>query len=335
MSVGGLRHYLSELTPQARALLLGEFERRVAAGDAEAESSVILHELRGLAPAPQLDELALLFFRPIEPLLIDDRAERRHPGRLSRAVLPVLWQWIADELIPEAVESYLAQAANALDEGEIGTAEALARALQDRCVAGLRSAFAAADEDGGRMLADSIGGRFPLDTIATLRWGLRGRDMLARLADALPGRMDDLMPDEAEQAFMLVESAARPREILPLALAILMDRLSEPSQLLRLAAYAAGSHSASRIAESEYGMTVDMLVCALERQADALEDVVQTGDFARAAVLLREIDADLRGFRAEMLIPAASSLARQLAAISERAATCGRTALGARGRRHA
>src|SRR3954451_13270224 len=91
--VGGLRSYLSELTPQARALLLGEFERRVTGGDAEIESSVILQELRALAPAKPLDEAALFFFRPLEPFIVGDTPERRHPGRLSHSARAPLWNW--------------------------------------------------------------------------------------------------------------------------------------------------------------------------------------------------------------------------------------------------
>jgi hypothetical protein len=331
MPDGGLHGYLSELSPQARALLLGEFERRVASGDGALESSVILDELRALAPVPQLGAPALLFFRPLEPFLIDAARGRREPGRLARSVLPSFWQWAADDLIPEAAERFLAEAADALAEGEVGTAEALARVLQDRCAAALRAAFAA-EEEGGPALADRIGPRLAVEDVASVRWLLRGRDMLAKLAAALPERIDDLAPDQVEHAIALIENTARPREIFTFALAVLMDRLREAGQLVRLGAAAAGSRSASRIAETAYGVTVDMVVCALERQADALDAAVGAGEFASAAVLLRSIDSGLRGLRGEMVIPVASSLGRQLAAISGRAAAFGRAALDVRTR---
>lgn len=330
MPAGGLRSYLSDLSPQARALLLGEFERRVSCGDTDAESSAILQELRALAPAPELDAPAILFFRPLEPFLLDRHSRAGEPGRMARAALPALWQWLADALVPEAVEAYLAQASHALDEGEIGTAEALARALQDRCAAALRSAFAAAEEDGGRALAESIAGRFTLDDLATLRWGLRGRDVLVKLAAALPLRIDEFGPGRVEQAHALIENAIRPREILPLALALLVGRLCEPGQLARLGAYAAGSDSASRIVETAYGLTIEMPVWELERRTDALEDAIGAGDFAETAILLRRIDAGLATLRAEVDIPVASGLGRRLAAISGRAARAGRAALDAR-----
>jgi hypothetical protein len=92
-----LRGYLTGLTPQACAPFLGEFERRVAGGDSEVESSVILQELRALAPAKPLD--------PLELLLVDDAPDRRHPGRLSRHALAPLWNWLACELISHPIES--------------------------------------------------------------------------------------------------------------------------------------------------------------------------------------------------------------------------------------
>lgn len=328
--IGGLRSYLSELTPQARALLLGEFERRTASGDAEIESSVVLQELRALAPAKPLDRAALLFFRPIEPFLAHDTPERRHPGRLSHGALAPLWDWLACALMPDEVDSYLERANDALAEGEIGTAEALARALQDRAVVAIRSAFAADDEDNEaeRALLARLGTPRPREDIDALRWILRGRDMLAKLATVLPERVDDLDAEQAKAAISLIESTARPREIFPFALVTLMNRLANPHQLVRLAVFAANSRSASRLADGEYGLTLTILLAELERLTDTLSRSVANADRAGAASLLKQIDLMLRGLRAEIVIPVASSLGRQLDSIGSEAAMLGRAALG-------
>lgn len=328
--IGGLRDYLSELTPQARALLLGEFERRVASGEAEVETSVVLQELRALARAKPLDPAALLFFRAIEPFLVEDAPDRRHPGRLSCATLAPLWNWLASEFIPEAVESYLAKANDALADGELGTAEALARALQDRAVVAIRSVFAAIEEDADAARESLRCIRTPraAEDVDALRWILRGREMLAKLSAELPDRIDDLDAEQAEAAIALIESTARPREIFPFALVTLLNRLVQPHQLVRLAMVAAGSRSASRAADTAYGVTVTILLSELERLTDALSRAVASADRAAAASLLKQIDPMLRGLRAEISIPVASSLGRQLDSIAAEAAALGRAALG-------
>jgi hypothetical protein len=328
--IGGLRSYISELTPQARALLLGEFERRVAAGQTEFESSVVLQELRALAPAKPLDPAAVLFFRPLEPFLVDDTSDRRHPGRLSRDALAPLWNWLGCDLIPDAVEGYAAQANEALEAGEVGTAEALARALQDRTAAALRSAFSAVEDDpeAQRQLLARLGTPRAGEDAEALRWIMRGRDMFAKLAAELPDRIDDLSPEQVEAAMMLIESTARPREIFPFSVITLMNRLSRPHQLVRLAAMAAGSRSASRMAETAYGVTITILVSELERLIDTLSRAVANSDRATAARLLKRIDATLQGMRAEIAIPVASSLGRELDSIGSEAAVLGRAALG-------
>ena len=327
--VGGLRSYLSELTPQARALLVGEFERRVAMGDAEIKSSVILQELRALAPAKPLDQAALLFYRPLEPFLVDDTPERRHPGRLSHGALAPLWHWLASELMPEAIETYLAQANEALGEGEVGTAEALARALQDRAVVAIRSAFGSVEEDNAqRAILAGLSTPRPRDDIEALRWILRGRDMLAKLAAELPERIDDLDAEQVEAAIALIESTARPRDIFPFALVTVMKRLAQPHQLVRLAMLAAGSRSASRMADTEYGLTLTILLAELERLIGTLSRAIENADQAAAAAHLKHIDNILRGLRAEIVIPVASSLGRQLDGIAAEAAALGRAALG-------
>jgi hypothetical protein len=334
MTDAALRNYLSELTPQARAMLLDQFERRVADGDEEAKTSAILRALRGLAADDPLNEQplsepALLFFRPLEPFLIDDRPDRRHPGRLARCVLGPLWRWLARDLLPEAVDDYLVQCSAALEDGEVGAAEALARALQDRTAVAIRSAFAAAENDEGaeRALLAQIGTQFAANDAASLRWLLRGRDALARLDAALPERIDDLGAEELEPIIALIDSAARPREIFPFALVTVMNRLNRPTQLVRLAVHVAGSRSASRVAETEYGLSITILLRELERLTEELGTAVYDSEGVRAAALLKHIDTALNGLQAEMQIPVASSLGRQLATLSETAAALGRSAL--------
>ena len=89
----GCVHYLRELPPQARALLIGEFERSLLRGDEAAGIDLVLQELRRIVRdqregTPRVGHCARLFFKPLEPFLVDDRADhtssRPHRALLAR-----------------------------------------------------------------------------------------------------------------------------------------------------------------------------------------------------------------------------------------------------------
>ena len=105
-----LRQYLRELPPQARSLLIAEFESSLLRGDEPAGIDLVLQELRHIARerregAPRIGHSARLFFKPIEPFLVDDRADHNHPGRLARSSLELLWTWIRRDLLPEETKA--------------------------------------------------------------------------------------------------------------------------------------------------------------------------------------------------------------------------------------
>src|SRR3954462_14993496 len=118
-----LRTYLRELSPEARALLVGELERGLLRGEDGPGASLILQELRGqMAPADRepdrIGNPARLFFEPLEPFLVDDRADRKHRGRVSRAGLDAIWEWICRDLLPTHVGPYSDQVSGLLLTGD-------------------------------------------------------------------------------------------------------------------------------------------------------------------------------------------------------------------------
>src|SRR5512140_481773 len=101
-----LRHYLRELPPQARTLLIGEFERSLLRGDEASGVDLVLQELRGIVRdqregAPRVGHCARLFFKPLDPFIVDDRADHAHPGRIARRSIDTLWTWVRRDLLPQ------------------------------------------------------------------------------------------------------------------------------------------------------------------------------------------------------------------------------------------
>jgi hypothetical protein len=322
-----LRAYLLTLTSSSRCRLRESIESGTAGGGT-CEAEATLAELRRLADDART-AAASVFFRPLAAFLVDDQPARRHPGRIARASLPALWAWLRHDLLPGETAAFARTATEALEAGDAAQAEGLASAFQDRVAAALRAVFADDDELARRRLILRIGTPRAADEAASLRWILRGRDALAALYARLPAIVPDLPGDQIAACRALIEAAARPREVFIYALLAVMRRLAAPWQIVRLAIHAADSSGAARIAQTAYGVVVDILVADIERQIDALGAALAEGDGIGSVALIRKIDTVIQGLQAEMEIPVGSTLGRRLSGLSAEAAAVARAAIAA------
>src|SRR4051794_34418628 len=194
-----LRDYLRELKPQARALLTAELERALARGDEPPSASFILEALREATrrdgcKLPRLGNPQWLFFAPLEPFLVDDAPEHKHRGRIPRACLDPIWNWICRDLMPKEARTYTDQVQLLLAADEKNGAEQVARAFQDLAEQRVRECFAAIkrDEKAQRRVAGQIGTPHALDDVRELAAILRLRDALAVIGSRLPPTLSNL-----------------------------------------------------------------------------------------------------------------------------------------------
>jgi len=317
-----LRQYLRELPPQARALLISEFERSLLRGDEGAGTDLVLQELRRVVRdqregSPRIGHCARLFFKPLEPFLVDDRADHHHPGRIARCSLQMLWTWVRRDLLPEEAKVLADAVAEALLAGDEPKAEHLVSAFQDRTVAAIEAVFeaGAADARLHRRTLAQIGTPRAEDDASTLKCVLAARDALATLAAYLPLRIVNFAGDELDEYRALIEKSAAPGgESFLYALLVLISRLAEPWQVIRLGVKAAGCDIAARVAESEYGVAVTVVLAELERLVDELRNELRGGRGVAVGALLKTIHDCARGLRTELDLPVDSTWGRALAA---------------------
>jgi len=317
-----LRQYLRELSPPARSLLIGELERSLLGGEEVAGTDLVLHELRRVVReqregAPRIGNSARLFFKPLEPFLVDDRGDHKHPGRIARCALEMLWTWIRRDLLPEDAKILAEEVSDALFTGDEPKAEHITRAFQDHAVAALEASFesAASDEQIRRHMLAQVGTQRPSEDATTLICVLKGRDALATLAAHLPLRIGNLANGLLDECKALIESTAgRDGDLFLYALLVVMSRLAAPWQLIRLGTKAAGSDTAARVAETQYGVAVSIVLAELERMVGELRNDLRSGRGVAVGALLKTIHDSARGLRTELDIPVDSTWGRALAA---------------------
>src|SRR5436853_356195 len=122
---------------------------RMARGDAVPGGDLILEELRrtfrgSSSKAERFDHPSRLFFAPLEAFLVDE-GEEPPAGRLSRAALDTIWQWICRDLLPDEAGAYAEEFARAVSDEKRRTQ--VVRAFQDLAGRRMQEALAAAVED--------------------------------------------------------------------------------------------------------------------------------------------------------------------------------------------
>ena len=321
-TVERLRHFLRELSPGARSLLIGELERSVLRGDDVSGADLVLQELRRIVRdqrhgGPRIETSARLLFKPLEPFLVDDRADHRHPGRIARSSLEALWNWVRRDLLPDDADMLADEVGEAMLAGDQGKSEHLARMFQDRVAAAIDANFGAATEDGKvrRRILQQIGTPRAGEELAALRCALKGRDVLAALASRLPLQIGNLASAQLEECRQLIEgAAARDGELFLYALLTVMNRMTAPWQLIRLGVKAAGSDTAARVAQTNYAVAVNIVLAEQERMLAELREDLHSGQGVAVGALLKTIHDSARGLRTELELPVDSTWGRALAA---------------------
>jgi hypothetical protein len=327
-SVERLREYLRTLKPEARAMLIVELERDLLRGHDVAGSELILQELRAAIRAsgqrvPRIGNAARLFFAPLEPFLVNDAPGHMRIGRIARASLAPMWEWLGRDLIAGEIKALGADINSALFDDDRLKAEQLTRNLHERTIVRVREAVAAAADDKAcRRLDVAVGTPRALETLETLAGILACRDVLASVAQRLPNNMRSFERAQIELVKALLGGAAAQKslsataaakaDILLYGLILVMGRLAAPWQLVRIATLAAESNDPTRVAETPFAVAVAIVLNELECMVSDLRRELK----ARHPVtsLLKAIHDAVYGLRTELDLSADSPWSRQFTA---------------------
>jgi hypothetical protein len=327
-SVERLREYLRTLTPEARSMLVRELERNLLRGEQSAGNDLILQELRRTIRAdaqevPRIGDAARMLFTPLEPFLIDSRADHKRIGRIARVSLEPIWGWIGRDLIPAEVKALGEDINRALLADDRNRADQLVRTLHDRAIRRIRDAIAEVngDEKSRRRLAVQVGTPRAVEDLNTIVTILSLRELLADLARRLPSQFRVFEREQIEPLWTLLDAAttqgtldrlgARKADAFFYCLILVMNRLAAPWQLVRIATRA--SDDTSRVAESPYAAAVNIVLGEAENMTAELRAEIKVGH--PVASMLKNIHDTAREIRSEINVSFDSPWSRQLAAV--------------------
>jgi hypothetical protein len=303
-----LRQYLREISPQARALLLREFERGALSGEQLPGLDLILDELRkeqrtSNYTSERLDAPDRRFFLPIEPFLVDEEIPERTAGRIARASLPRIWTWLERDLLPMETQILLRDTRAALTAGDTVRADRLIHDFQTQSLAAIEKALAAiADNNKGRQkLVSQLGGERVLEALLEIAAIFRVRGTLKELSSRLPEQIKNLADAELDSARTLFEHPALKRpDVFAYALVVLFSRVAAPIHLLRLAVASVETDSAKKIAETPFAFAIDLIVDEMTRASVRLALAMRANSIPEICVGIKRFHDLARGLATEI-----------------------------------
>jgi hypothetical protein len=321
-SIERLRDYLGQLPPQAQALLMREFERSIERGEDTTVATFVLEQLRKIVRGteeeeakPRTDDPARLLFRPLEPFLVEGNQATR-PGQIRRASLPPIWQWLNRDGAADQAREFHAALARVKENGTASDVEMAVRKFQFAAADAIcKTAAPVPGGDQQRALA-RVGPPNVVEDLLPIGSILQAREALDTLNGRLPSYLRIFADSQiASVGVALNVPSLQTPQLLPFALSVVMQRLTAPWQIIRLAIKMAASDDEIRVAATPYGVAVTMALHDLSFLAARLRSDIKRGHFDHVAEHLKILHDGVRGLRTELDLRNDSSWGKQLTTI--------------------
>ncbi len=274
-----VRAYMESLSPTARSMLIRSLRTSQAEGDLPNE--VILAAVEGLdvavepepvrrsratAGEPWSVRLETAFFAPLAPFVVDDVAPVHTTGRIAKASLPVIWMWIRRDVATEDYERAIA--ADPYDAGAdvAPIARKLRRDVMARVVDLLRDA--GAEPKLRQKIASQLGGDHIYRDLVDAAYVLQNEAAFANLFGQLPSNITAFDVAEPSRLAEVVRASLDQVQMTPEWIgASLLTRTASPVVVATLATRLAGTTDPRLVAQSRYGVLVEVVIAHLERLA--------------------------------------------------------------------
>jgi hypothetical protein len=320
-SIERLRDYLVQLPPQAQALLMREFERAIERGEDTSVAALVLEQLRQITRGPEdggrrrSGESARLLYRPLEPFLVRGNAPTR-PGQIRRASLMPVWEWLARDGAPELVREYEAALERSSYSETSHEPEALVRRLRLAVASAIFNIASPAPGGDKQRALVRVGPPDVIDDLLPIATVFQAREALDTLSGRLPRYIQVFSDSQiaAVSASLNVPTLQTP-QMLPFALSLIMQRLTAPWQIIRLAIKMAASDDEVRVTATPYSIAVTIALHDLACLAATLRMDIRRGHFANIAENLKILHDGVRGLRTELDLRNESTWGKQLASI--------------------
>jgi hypothetical protein len=320
-SIERLRDYLAQLPPQAQALLMREFERAIESGEDTKVATFVLEQLRnivrstGAEAGARIEDPARLLFRPLEPFLLEGSAPPR-PGQIRRSSLMPIWQWLGRDGIPDQTREFEAALAKLRQAGSTFELEAIVRKFQlaaANAIVKVGTPVPTGDKQPG---LSRVGPPNVIEDLLPIGSVLLAREALDTFNGKLPSYLRVFGDSQIATVSAALNGASlQTTQMLPFALSLVMQRLTAPWQIIRIAIRMAASDDEIRVAATPFGVAVTIALHDLSCLAANLRKDIKRGQFEQVPEQLKTLHEGVRGLRTELDLRNDSNWGKQLTSI--------------------
>lgn len=289
--------FLQRLSPLTRSCLLSELERLEMNGVEMPGSADIQAKLRAEfrkdgTTQNRTSNPSRYFFSPVEQLLTDGSPDHANSGRISRASLTPIWEWISRDLLPTMTRDFNTQMKDLIASDKQREARQVAHAFQTKVAKSLEGTLGRPEsvEQVRAKLKSYTAAPAVYNDVQKLMLALQARDAITKFGDSLPERIVEFDDPQVKKMTALLETFRKKNpEAVAFALALVAKRLKEPWQLLRLATKPAKSKAASDVAATPYAIAVPMVLDQLEDKRLSLRIAMKNNRVVTAKEILADI----------------------------------------------
>jgi hypothetical protein len=228
--------------------------------------------LRRMGNAERTPAPLRLFCEPFQDLLTGARAKEKQKGRIARASVPLVWNWLCQTLTPEAAQNFAIGVKRAVLSYHME--EVTARAAEFWPVASEAMLAALGDESARKAARRALGGDAVLEDAREMALLLgvatEVRELQEKLPRLTPQLTDDLLWGLRGIYDRLVETSP---DAAPYVAVIAMNRLARPWEALKLPLLISRRTQDTLIASTDMGLVGEIIFGEIEDHATAIRAV--------------------------------------------------------------
>ncbi len=317
-----LQDLFRQLPPKTLALLTSEFEKVLAKGEDGVFAELVLGELRKVVRKSdtndrmRLDDLQRTVFGVVEPFLVDANTTR--PGQIKRSSLGPVWTWLTQTALAKEAEAFRDTYGSAKHEGRSGEMDQTLRRFQLAAAEAIGQLISPKSQGGDRQRSlGRVGAPAVVEDLPAIQIIFANRDALESFRARIPRIMSSFADNQVaaiKDQIMQLPSLQNP-QVLPFVISTIMQRMTSPWQIIRLAISFASSDEETRVAAAPYGLAVSMALYDLAVLVDELRTEIRRGQFDRTVHQLKSLHDGVRDLRTELDFRSDSQWGRQLSSI--------------------
>ena len=266
-----LQNLLGGLSAQTAVRLARAIEVDRLAGGVVLPHEMILTALRPALRTPAQVERTptplRLFCRPFEDLIATQTVKEKQKGRISRANITIVWNWLSQTVIPEEASGYARESRSLVLSGRHDQAMTYATAFWTYAAKAMREAIAK-DRKAARIALQGDIGVADAEEMALLLSAGPSVIEIQRLLEK--PAMDLTEPMLGKLRDIHAELTATTPDAAPYVAVIAMNRLLHPWQALKLPQFITHQTKDTLIANTDMGLVGELLLADIETHGNAV-----------------------------------------------------------------